>query len=88
MLWAFSLEAVGAGHEIDYSLSSSSKFRNVLNYLVASSHVLMVFCLISAETNMIFLSLKLELCHVKWLGSLSSLVFYQIVLSVTWNIQQ
>jgi len=65
MLWAFSLESVGAGHEIDYSLPSSAKVKNVWNYVVASSHVLMVFCLISAETNVIVPSLKLELsCEV------------------------
>jgi len=65
MLWALSLELVGAGYEIYYSIPSSAKVKNVWNYIVASSHVLMVFCLISAETNDIVPSLKLELsCEV------------------------
>lgn len=50
----------------------SAKVENVWNYTMASSHVLMVFCLISADTHVIFHSLKLVLYHVKWLASLSS----------------
>lgn len=64
MLWAFFLESVGAGYEIDYSLPSSAYVKNVWNYILASSHVT-VFCLISAKINVIIPSSKLEVsCEV------------------------
>jgi hypothetical protein len=58
MLGAFSVEAMGAEHEIDYSLQSGAKVKNIWNYTAASARVLIVFCLISAETDVIFPSSK------------------------------
>jgi hypothetical protein len=90
MLWAFSLEAVGAGHKFDYSLPSSAKVKNVWNYIVASSPcphgVLLNKCRYKCDPSQF--KVGTVPCEVAgYIKQSSTLVFYWIVLSISWNIQ-